>query len=90
MEEAVEGHWDNLASDVCSEVPKPAGPPYMMYTYNSSAKAVKDQHYGEGISEHHPILLFNVKLTRVQDNFNYRTAPLSDEEESPPMKAFHR
>ena len=52
--------WDKaLPVTFVPEVPKPAGPPYMMYTYNSSAKAVKDQIMGKEFLEYHSILLFN-------------------------------
>ena len=79
--------WDKaLPVTFVPEVPKPAGPPYMMYTYNSSAKAVKDQIMGKEFLNTIPFF-FPTKLTRVQDNFNYRTAPLKgDEEESPKMR----
>ena len=40
--------WDKaLPVTFVPEVPKPAGPPYMMYTYQSNAKAVKDQILGK-------------------------------------------
>ena len=52
--------WDKaLPVTFVPEVPKPAGPPYMMYTYHSSAKAVKDQIMGKTVSEHHSIFLSN-------------------------------